>query len=154
MYNAEYNLAYKRASAEIRRKYGLCPQCGMADPMPGRALCEECTMYNRDYHKVQYERRKTAGICTVCGVSPASEGRTTCSACAARMRRYAAARRVRLRSLGVCIKCGKHKAMPGKPMCGPCSEVENARQRLYRAEKRKILNARKRQRAKSAKNTA
>lgn len=71
----------KKLRAELRRKKGMCPQCGKLPITPGKKLCYACTGFNRDNSAIRRDEYRRKGLCIVCGQRPPAEGYATCEKC-------------------------------------------------------------------------
>lgn len=92
-----------RAVYRARREAGMCGQCGIVPPAPGKAQCDPCDqrMLRRRQELVR------TGVCIDCGRVDAARDTVRCDPCgerhvAASMERYRA-REAR----GVCTRCGR-----------------------------------------------
>ena len=102
-----------RRQAERRRAAGLCPSCGTAPAVAGRALCEPCAGKRRAQERARYEAGRAAG--KLYGGKPAEAKRR---ASRARSRRRDRARR----AAGLCTACGGRPPVDGRATCAPCRE--------------------------------
>ena len=78
-----------------REAAGVCVQCGVGVPRPGRKSCAACAAKRSEYGKNLAKARAAAGRCTRCGGAKDAGRRTRrmCAACAASMSAKTAARR-------------------------------------------------------------
>lgn len=86
----------KRDERHERMAFGVCVDCGVREPVPGRKRCAECIerRNNTDAHVKEVERlnqlkesRKANGLCIRCG-NPVAPGHRRCEKCMAYMRDY------------------------------------------------------------------
>jgi hypothetical protein len=93
------NAEYLRALREDASSRGLCYQCRIRTPRPGRRSCDECLRRVKEWktgtlkgrastkkhraagRKRRTERRKLAGLCIRCGIRPTEAKRVSCSVC-------------------------------------------------------------------------
>lgn len=71
----------KKLRADLRRKRGLCPQCGKLPIEKGKKLCYVCTGNNRDISALRRDEYRLKGLCIVCGQRKPPEGYATCDKC-------------------------------------------------------------------------
>ena len=101
--------SFRRRTAE-RIAQGLCPRCGIAQPSPGRILCEACAGKRRKTSRIRDAKRRASGKKRY--TNPAKE----------RVRKRQRYQQQTAESLaqGLCPKCGREKLPPGRRLCNPC----------------------------------
>ena len=103
---AEHKSLYHKERRVWYKEHGICPDCGLREPVPGRVTCEVCL---KKYQKKQQAHPE-------------------------RNAQKKAMREARI-AAGLCLQCGR-PAIPGQRMCERCRMMRNDSSRKYKILKR------------------
>ena len=140
---------YDKKVRQIRKKEGLCIQCGKEDAytMAGRSRCADCAEKMREADKRRYKKdgkkrndqayqqRIERGLCVRCGKHPVPPGRRICDLCVKQTQRNTRKRFIEQGGNwprgenGICWTCNKEPVIPGQRVCAACYEKVLAAQK-------------------------
>ena len=99
----------------LRKKQGICTDCGKAEPNAGFARCDACLEIRRN----RWRQRIEKGICPKCG-QPLANDKRTCDTCLIKFRNRRNELVQTRRAAGMCIFCGTTPVESPFTICEPC----------------------------------